>query len=518
MAAELLDGDVVQGVGVGADSGGGEWLFAVGPVDEADSDSEDGGDDVVVVLLPLLPLLLPLFPVSLAPELELRGLDDTGPVIVADFDEDPLPVGLSVVVELRKGVPEILVCVALGDTFVPLADAELMVSIVLTVNVLLETVVVAVDAVFEPDIEPVGGVVVSRDEFDCPLTGVEALEAEAEPRLEEGALVSLPDASLRVWDNVIDPDSEPIPDISLDGLPVTDDAGNMLVVVIFQDIPSVQLEVATVVLEFHKPLEVTMLLFAGDISLLVDPTLIELEAIVTVEVTVGLFVSVLVIVLVVNESVDPLLPVPDPEATVLLSSEPGRLLWVVVSEDVPVVLGPAPPDEALTPEVMALLETGDDTLLLIDVIAVELGELPLTLLEIPVGVDNADSVSLPEGTEGVPEMMKVEVPAVAQLRTDEVIFILDEPFEEVPAHPLEVGGIPESDGPDEDTEVIFPLVTEDVELVTSVVTVSVHIVGPDDAETFWRLDVTTTIEVAVTETVALLEIVVPDNELLDPPG
>ncbi|KAI1361114.1 hypothetical protein F5Y08DRAFT_348186 [Xylaria arbuscula] len=288
--------------------------------------------------------------------------------------------------------------------------------------------------------------------------------------------------------------------MSVDGLPVIDDTGAIVVVVMFQDMPDVELKVAIVVLEFHEPLKVVVPLLVDDMSLFVALPLIAFEVMVTVEVAVGMLVSVLVTVLVVNEPEELPLSVADPEVIEVLPFDPGPLLCEVISEDVPVTLEPVLPDELLAPEVVAVLEPVDDTLLLIDVIAVEFGELPLTLVEVPVDVDNADPVSLPEDTDGVPEMVNVEVPTVVQLRDGEVMFILDEPPEEGTAHPLEVRDVPEPDGPDEeDNAVAFTPEANDGELVRRVVAVSAHVVAPEDKDTFWRLVVTAMAEVAVTE-------------------
>ncbi|KAI0521041.1 hypothetical protein F5B22DRAFT_644285 [Xylaria bambusicola] len=407
--------------------------------------------------------------------------------MVADHDDDPLPVTtqlaieLSVVVELGNVVHDKLVCVVLEVIFVPVSEAELVQLEITPVDVLLELVMVDIDAVLTPDDTepPVEGIAVPIPELGCQLIGVGALEAEteADPRLDEGILVSLHDESLEV---VTVPDSKLELDITVDELPVIGDA--VFIVVVFQGVPGVPLDVAVTVLEFHKLVELTVPPLVSDISLLVALPLTELEIIVIVEVTVGLFVSVLVTVLKVHEFEDVSVPLAGSVLIVVLPLGPGRPPWGMVVDKVSVVSVPALPDEPPVLKVLAVLEIIGTVLLPVGV--VELDQVSLPLLDAPVSVDTADLVSLPKDHEKVLDMMEVEVPGTVQLRAVEVIIILDDPSEEGPPDPLMVG-MPEPDRPDDTTVDVLPLVTEGVAgVVPSVVVESLHEGVPDDKETF----------------------------------
>ncbi|RWA04203.1 hypothetical protein EKO27_g10899 [Xylaria grammica] len=327
-----------------------------------------------------------------------------------------------VVVELDKGVDDKPVCVELGGTFVPVLEAALVRPGVLgevPVDVLLEILVVDVDAGCEPDVKPVEGVdfplidvdeastVEVEPEFNekvfVPLVGVdEAFRVEEEgPELHETVFVPLTDEPLVVDNGVADPDPELVLDTPLDELPVI--GHPTLVIVMFPGVPDAQLEAIVVVFELENVTEVHVSRLVDDVSPL---PLIELELrFMDIVVTMGdplASVFVTVVRLTGTEGMPlPLpLPVADADAEFVVVFSPGPRLPVVV-EDTAVVPELALPVELVAVDALIPPEVIDRVSLLVGIVAVELDELPPALLEAIVKVDSVEPVALPAGPVAV---------------------------------------------------------------------------------------------------------------------
>ncbi|KAI8948389.1 hypothetical protein F4801DRAFT_604461 [Xylaria longipes] len=328
------------------------------------------------------------------------------------------------------------------------------------------------DGVPDSDAERVD---VSVPELGCEFVDVDdVLEVDVAP--EPDGRVFVPE-SVEVDDDVTDPDPdvgvvtpELVSDTSVDTLRVLD--GPVLVVVVFPGTPGVQLDVMTVVLELEKVTEADVVV---EVPGFVAFALVELRVMDIVVVMAAPFTSVPVTVVRIPELEDVSLAVVEPEFVAVLSSPgPGGLPREVVVEIVCVtpVLGLTA--ELLVIGALALSEIVDELPLFVCLVEVELDEPLLALLEVVVDVDGADPVALPEGTENVSEMIDVVVPETGPLEVGDVVSILEEPFDEEGVDTPEVC-VPEFGGPDELVAVpLAPVAEEEVMVVGSVMTESVH--------------------------------------------
>ncbi|KAI1348827.1 hypothetical protein F5Y01DRAFT_317325 [Xylaria sp. FL0043] len=222
-----------------------------------------------------------------------------------------------------------------------------------------------------------------------------------------------------------------------------------------------------------------------------------------VDVIVGKLVPVLVTVVELNVLEDVSLPVAGPEFIAVLPLGPGPAWEVLAVDNVSVTPELALPVELAVAGVLALFETAVEPLLLVGIGEVELGELPLMLLEVPIGVV---LIVLSGGIE------------ISIVVTPEAVS-LDAPREEETPNPVAVDA-PESDGPDGVIIVVTPLVTEEVvEIVDGVVAEPVPGEIADEKEEFPGIGlciVKKIVEVVPeTRVVVPLGIVATDVELLD---
>ncbi|KAI0419709.1 hypothetical protein F5X98DRAFT_372722 [Xylaria grammica] len=342
-------------------------------------------------------------------------------------DDHMLLVAVEPIVELSVVVVELEKGVELGGMFVPVLEAALVRPGVpggVPVDVLLEILVVDVDAGCEPDVKPVEGVDVPVAELDCPLIDVdgastvevepefdekvfvplvgvdEAFRVEEErPELRETVFVPLTDEPLVVDNDVADPDPELVLDTPLDELPVI--GHPTLVIVMFPGVPDAQLEVIIVVLELENVTEVHVSRLVDDLSPL---PLIELELrVMGIVVIMGdplASVFVTVVRLTGTEGMPLPLPLLVADAEFVVVFPPGPRL-PVVAEDTAVAPEPALPVELVAVDALVLPEVVDKVSLLVGMVAVELDELPPTLLEAIVKVDSVEPVALPAGPVAV---------------------------------------------------------------------------------------------------------------------
>ncbi|KAI0968895.1 hypothetical protein F4678DRAFT_464086 [Xylaria arbuscula] len=387
-----------------------------------------------------------------------EAVDDAEPVIAADDDQGPLPV---IVVELAI---ELSVAVTLGqntvDEISPELDdicvPELTVELEeIPVDVPLPTVAVDIDvelAEIRVDVSVVVAV------LDCEFVGIDVtLAVTLDPEPEESVCVLLEDELL---DDVTGPDPELVLAAPVEEIPDMDDS--VLVVVKLPGTPDVELEVAAVVLEFDEVTELTVQPLVADVSLLIVVLpLIELWIMDIVVVMVGLFVSVLVTVI---ELENELFPTDVCELNVLL---PLGLwpAWEVVGV-APVMLGlGALPVELLVKEVLVLLEFTDEPLPFDDIEVAKLDELLSVLLEAPVVIDtDVRVVALPEGIVSESVKNTVVVPGIVQ---PEVIFMSGGPPEGETPNPL-TGVVLEPEDPGEVVVVTLPLAVKGVEVEAAV--------------------------------------------------
>ncbi|KAI0808666.1 hypothetical protein GGR55DRAFT_679885 [Xylaria sp. FL0064] len=224
-----------------------------------------------------------------------------------------------------------------------------------------------------------------------------------------------------------------------------------------------------------------------------------------------MFVPVPVTVVELSVLEDVSLPVAGPEFIAVLPLEPGLAWEVVAVDNVSVTLELAVPIGlvVVVVEVPALLEFADEPLLLVGIGAVELGELPLMVLEVPIDIDGVVLIVLSVLSGGMEISIVVTPEAVS----------LDAPREEETPNPVAVDA-PKSDGPDGVITVVTPLVTaEVVEIVRSVVAEPVPADIADEKEEFpgIGLCIVKKIVEVVPETgvVVPLGMVATDVELLD---
>ncbi|KAI0551482.1 hypothetical protein F4679DRAFT_593609 [Xylaria curta] len=335
--------------------------------------------------------------------------------------------------------------------------------------------------------------------------------------------VPLGDESPVVDDHVTDPEAdvgvvapELVPDTSVDILQVLQVLdGPVFVVVTFPGTPRVQLEAATVVLEFENVIEAVIIV---DVSVLVPLMVVELRIIDIVDVIGTPFVSVLVTVVKISELEETSLTVVDPEFVIVVLSpgvEPLAPEAVVEAVCVAPVMGPT---EVLVIGLSSLFEPVEEPLLLIGVVGVELDELLFALLEVVVDLDDLRLVAVPEGIEKVSEMINVVVLEIGPLEVSDVVSMFDAVLEEERVDAPEVC-VPEVDETDKlVADPLSPVVEEEVKVVGNVMIESVHDGEPDDQDELLEIELCVVkkmvVVVSPTGTVTLPEIVVTAETLV----
>lgn len=267
------------------------------------------------------------------------------------------------------------------------------------------------------------------------------------------------------------------PDISVDETPVA---------VALLGTPGVQLDVATIVLEFENVTE------ADDVvngPVFVALPLVELRIMDIVVVRGTPFVSVLVRVVKTPELEDASLAVVDWESVaVVFPPGPGWLVGEVVVEVVCVAPVLGLPAKLLAVGMLEPSEIVDELPLLVGVVAVELDEPLLMLFKVAVGADGTGPVALPEGMENVPVIINVVVLETDPLEVGDVVFIPEALPGEEAVGKLEVSVL-EFDELDELIVVPSPLTAEEEDkVVGSVMTESVDEGEEVDEDEFLEIE------------------------------